>query len=116
MKSVKQLLFSFVIKPILRGMIEFIAFEILCNGYGGFIVTKKWTFLNASFVEFGQITNFELWCTSPSPWPSYMPIGAKLASLGNCLYYNIPIIFYEHFVYKLKINQNGPMHCCVDMV
>lgn len=44
MKIVKQPLSSFVFKLILRGMIEFIASEILCNGYGGFIVTKKWTF------------------------------------------------------------------------
>jgi hypothetical protein len=47
---------------------------------------KNGHFKNASFVEFGQITKFELWCTPPSPWPSYMPIGAKLASLGNCLF------------------------------
>lgn len=43
MINVKQPLSTFVIQPILRSMIESLAFEILCNGHGGFVVTRERT-------------------------------------------------------------------------
>jgi hypothetical protein len=41
-RSVKQPLLTSVIQPILRSMIESLALENLCNGHGGFVVTREW--------------------------------------------------------------------------
>jgi hypothetical protein len=43
MKSVGQPLSTYVVQPILRGMIESLAPKILCNGHGGFVVIREWT-------------------------------------------------------------------------
>jgi hypothetical protein len=43
MRIVGQPLFTFVVQPILRGMIESLALKNLCNGHGGFVVTREWT-------------------------------------------------------------------------
>jgi hypothetical protein len=41
MRSVEQPLSTYAVQPILRGMIESLAPEILCNGHGGFIITRE---------------------------------------------------------------------------
>jgi hypothetical protein len=41
MKNVGQPLSTSMAQPILRGMIESLAPEILCNGHGGFVVTRE---------------------------------------------------------------------------
>jgi len=43
MKSAGQPLSTYVVQPILRGMIESFTLEILCNGHGGFVVIREWT-------------------------------------------------------------------------
>ncbi len=43
MKSARQPLSTFVVQPILRGMIESLAPKILRNGHGRFVVTREWT-------------------------------------------------------------------------
>jgi hypothetical protein len=43
MRSARQPLFTHVLQPILRGMIESLALEILRNGHGGFVVIREWT-------------------------------------------------------------------------
>ncbi len=43
MKSVRQLLTTSIIQPILRGMIESLTHEILWTSHGGFMVTREWT-------------------------------------------------------------------------
>jgi hypothetical protein len=41
MTNVEQPLSTFVVQPIFKSMIESLAREILCNGYGGFVVTME---------------------------------------------------------------------------
>jgi hypothetical protein len=41
MRNVGQPLSTSMAQPILRGMIESLAPEILCNGHGGFVVTRE---------------------------------------------------------------------------
>ncbi len=43
MINVGQPLSTSMVQPILRGMIESLAPNILCNGHGGFVVTREWT-------------------------------------------------------------------------
>jgi hypothetical protein len=43
MRSDGQPLFTFVVQPILRGMIESLAPKNLCNGHGGVVFTSEWT-------------------------------------------------------------------------
>ncbi len=43
MKSVGQPLSTYVVQPILKGMMESLAPKILYNGHGGFVVTREWT-------------------------------------------------------------------------
>jgi hypothetical protein len=43
MRSVGQPLFTSVVQPILKGMIESFALEIFHNGHGGFVIIKEWT-------------------------------------------------------------------------
>jgi hypothetical protein len=63
MKSVGQPLSISMVQPILRGMIESLAPEILYNGRGGFIVTREWTrqflkhYMNWSFHMTTTISN-----------------------------------------------------------
>jgi hypothetical protein len=42
-RSVGQPLSTYVVHPILKGMIESLAHKILCNGHGGFVVTREWS-------------------------------------------------------------------------
>jgi hypothetical protein len=42
MRGVGQPLLTYVIQPILKGMIESLVLEILYNGHGGFVVTREW--------------------------------------------------------------------------
>jgi hypothetical protein len=41
MKKVGQMLSTNIMQPIFHGMIEFVVFEILHEGLGGFIVIRK---------------------------------------------------------------------------
>jgi hypothetical protein len=41
MKSVGQPLSTYVVQPILKGMMESLAPKILYNGHGGFVVTRE---------------------------------------------------------------------------
>jgi uncharacterized protein YneF (UPF0154 family) len=43
MKNVGQLLSTSIIQPILRGMIEALALEILQTSHGGFTIAREWT-------------------------------------------------------------------------
>jgi hypothetical protein len=43
MRSVGQPLFTSMVQPILRGMIESLVPKNLCNGHGGFVFTSEWT-------------------------------------------------------------------------
>jgi hypothetical protein len=43
MRNVGQPLFTFVVQPILRGMLESLVPKNLCNGHGRFIFTREWT-------------------------------------------------------------------------
>jgi hypothetical protein len=63
MRSARQPLSTYVVQPILRGMIESLDLEILCNGHGGFVVIREWTkqflkhYMNWSFCMPTTITN-----------------------------------------------------------
>jgi hypothetical protein len=63
MRSVGQPLSTSVVQPILTSMIESFSPKILCNGHGGFVVTREWTrhflkhYMNWSFHMATTIVN-----------------------------------------------------------
>ncbi len=91
--NVKQLLFTFIVQPILRGTIESLVREILWTGHGGFIVTREWTrqflkhYMNESFhmaniVANKMLTNQHEKCQNMAYKITYL---VRLYSIPLCL-------------------------------
>jgi hypothetical protein len=66
MKNVRQPLLIYVVQPIFKSMIQSFAFEIICNGHGGFVVTREW---NRQFLKHYMNWSFHMATTTTSKMP-----------------------------------------------